>query len=343
MTHWYRKLATLAVVSMLMALGAGVAAAQENPPRRPQGVLVGRVALLKTLSEMSGQSIPDIVAQVEEGETLNDLAAALGLDPAAVVDHTAANLAERINQAVANGHLAQEQADEVLATLGADLTDLMARPVPERPLADRLDPERIRQLGGQGLIGALTNRTGLSPADLLAQARDNDLTTLAEIAAFNDIPVEDVIAAAEATAAERINAAVAGGTLTQEQADALLARASEYFANAVDHELPIGSGPVADVTREIVSSVVEQTGLEPVALLRELRGGATMQALLEANGSSVDVAVSAIMNGVEARTNRMLAGIEERVRQALTGEWQPGARLSEGRRGLLQDLRPQTR
>ncbi len=233
MTHWYERLAILVVVSLCLALGSGVAAAQENPQRPPQATLVGGIALIRTMAELSGQPMREILTQIEGEMTLNDLAVALELDPATVIDQTAIHLTERVNQAVTNGRITQERADEILATLEADLTALMAQPL---------------------------------PAHLHRPGEQNPIGTLAEL-----------------------------------------------------------------------------TGLEPLALLQELRGGATIQSLLEANGSSVDAAVSALMGRLEARSDRILDRIEARLRDLLSGDWEPSTRRFGEWRDLLDGLLPDVR
>ena len=148
--------------------------------------------------------------------TLNDVAAAQGIDLAAVVDQAAAALTERINQAMTNGNLDADRAETQIASLTADLTALMDTPLPANgPIRDQV-VERLtnalQDLGERGLIGALSDATGLTAQELLQQARDNDLTTLAEIAAFNNVALEDLQAAAQADAAERVNQALENGT-----------------------------------------------------------------------------------------------------------------------------------
>ena len=214
MRNWYRKLSIVLVIAIVMAFGAssvGNALAQEGPQTPARGALVGSGALVNALADLAGITPREVLAQLTQGMTLNDVAAAQGIDPAAVVDQAAAALTERINQAVENGNLDADRAEAQIASLTADLTALMDTPLPASgsirdQVAERVT-NALQDLGERGLIGALSDATGLTAQELLQQARDNDLTTLAEIAAFNNVALEDIQAAAQADVAERVNQA----------------------------------------------------------------------------------------------------------------------------------------
>ena len=85
--------------------------------------------------------------------------------------------------------------------------------------------ERVRRLLRGGLrIAAET--LGMTPAELRAELRED--RTVADVAEEREVPLSDVIDALTAAAAERIDAAVAAGSLSEERAakltDALPAR-----------------------------------------------------------------------------------------------------------------------
>jgi hypothetical protein len=198
----------------------------------------------------------------------------------------------------------------------------------------------LRDMGERGLIGALSDATGLTPQELLQQARDNELTTLAEIAAFNNLSLEDLLASAQADAAERIDQALQNGTITQEQSEALLARAEEFFANMANRPLPILTAPdrpAVDAIRAVTQTMIELTGLDAQTVAQEVRDGKTLEEILVANGVSVDDAVAAAMAQVQAQTDELLANAEQRIHDALTGGWQPRDPAA-GRPGVLGRL-----
>jgi hypothetical protein len=100
------------------------------------------VALQRTLfgiiSEVTGMEQQDLMAQIGEGQTLTEILEANGADLEEVVAQAVAAETERINQAVAEGTLNQEEADELLTDLEARIRELLEQPF---------------QFGGRGPFG----------------------------------------------------------------------------------------------------------------------------------------------------------------------------------------------
>ncbi len=315
----YKKLSILVVAAAILALGLGTASAQEPP--RNDGVRAGAQALIEALANLTGLTARELLADREPGTTLADVASAHGVDPAAVIAQAAATLTDRINQAVANGRLTQTRADEILATLEADLTELMNQPIPQpapRPLL-----EQIRERGERLLIDALTEATGQDALTLLNQARQQGLHTLAEVAAANGVAPEDVVAAAITAATEQINQALANGNLNQDQADRLLAGLEEAFTNAMNHPIPAGRpGSSAQpalaipLNRVVVQTVSDMTGLEIDDILEQMRGGSSLADLLAAYGVDADAVVDAVVSQVAERAEQQVRDILNATRPA---------------------------
>ena len=76
------------------------------------------------------------------------------------------------------------------------------------------------------------------------------------------------------------------------------------------------------------------TGLDPQDLAEAVRDGQTIEALLTANGVTLDEAVAAAMAPLQAQSEEMLTNAEQRIREALSGDWQPGDFAAEGLSGL---------
>ena len=354
MNTWYKRLSILLVATIVLTLGVSIASAQEPPRDHP---LIGAAALVAALTDMTGMTPQELLADVEPGTTtLAQVAEANGIDPAAVVAEASANITERINQAVENGRLSQEQADEILANLDANLTELMNQPIPERqrhPVADR-----IREAGIRTLVNALAEATGMDVADMLAQAQEQGLTTLAEIAEANGVAPEDVVAAAVADATEHINQAVTDGNLTQEQADNLIAGLEEAFTNAMNHPLPDRpQRPGIDRLREagaqtLIGALADATGMEPREMLAQAReqGLTTLAEVAEANGvAPEDVVAAAVATATEhinqavtdghltqEQADNLIAGLEEAFTNAMNHSFpqRPEGRPVDGRPGL---------
>lgn len=322
MKSWYRKLSVLLVVVTVLTVGAGVASAQE-PPRG--GQWVGARALVAALADLTGLSARELLADLSPGATLADVAAAHDVDPAAVVEQAAATITEQVNRAVENGRLSQERADEILATLESDLTNLMNQPLPEVTPPRPGIVDRVREGGVQSLIGAAAELTGLEPAEILQQMRQENLT-LAQVVEANGVDPQEVVEAAVADATGRINQAVENGRLSQEQADRLLAGLETAFTNAMTHPLPPRPEagrprPVMEAIQIVLQTVSELTGLEQQEIMEQVRQGSSLAAILEANGVDVETAVDSIMAQATERINQQmeeqLNNLEQRVRDAL--------------------------
>jgi CRISPR/Cas system-associated endoribonuclease Cas2 len=135
--------------------------------------------------------------------------------------------AERIQVAVENGRLTQEEADARLAQLRERVTERINEPgLPERP--DRGD----RGPRENGPLSIVADTLGMTTDELLAALDDE--TSIADVAAAQGVDVEDVVDALMERATERIQVAVENGRLTQEEADARLAQLRERVTERIN-------------------------------------------------------------------------------------------------------------
>ncbi len=177
--------------------------------------------------------------------------ASAALPSAVVVDDTdtsdraaerGARLAEVLQPLVADGTLTQEQLDTVVETLMEN--------APERDgrggrgghggRGDHDGPRGGR--GGHGLEAAAT-ALGLTADELRVELRDG--ATLADIAADEGVAVQTVIDAMVAELETHLDEHVASGELTQEEADAKLAKATEKITDLVNNGRPARGGEPA--------------------------------------------------------------------------------------------------
>jgi len=100
------------------------------------------------VAEVLGLTTEELRSRLGEGQTLADIARAEGVDVQAVVDAIVAAQKERLDQAVANGDLTEEEADQRAADLAEDV---QAR-VEGRAEGGR-DHGGLRGVGGHGLAG----------------------------------------------------------------------------------------------------------------------------------------------------------------------------------------------
>lgn len=234
--HWIQWTSVIALAAAVAVLGAGVASAQEQQPPdpaqpgRPERAWVGE--RLNPIRHLAGHVIAatgltpeQVLEQVRAGATLAEIAEANGADADAIIEWEVSEHEVRLNRAVATGRLTREEADAQLAEIRARVVAVMNGEVPF---------EARRPVGAlaQNLLDAAATATGLTPQTVIAQAMAG--ATLAEVITTNGGDVEAVTAQAIATATEQINAALAEGKLTQEQADRMLANLPDAVARMLE-------------------------------------------------------------------------------------------------------------
>ncbi|MCI0710178.1 MAG: hypothetical protein L0154_08445 [Chloroflexi bacterium] len=150
----------LIILSLLaiMAVSVGMVAAQGPGGRGGRG---GRghhhgSHLIETIAEALEMEPEDIIEalQAEEGTTLADVIEANGGDVEAIIAAVVEEKTERLNEAVADGRLTQEEADERLAELEERITERLnseftprgrrapsTEDVPEEESSDTTDDE----------------------------------------------------------------------------------------------------------------------------------------------------------------------------------------------------------
>ncbi|RME62337.1 MAG: hypothetical protein D6790_06510 [Caldilineae bacterium] len=164
---------------------------------------------LQAVADALGMTVEELQAAREEGKTLEEIAAEKGVDLQAVMLEQAQ---EKLAQAVADGKLTQEEADQILERIQNG----------EQP--GPFGPHR-GHAGGPGQ-DALAEALGMTPEELHDALRSGQ--TLEEIAAEKGVDLEavqeQIKADMLAQAQEKLAQAVADGKLTQEEADQILER-----------------------------------------------------------------------------------------------------------------------
>jgi hypothetical protein len=175
------------------------------------------LGLLSQSSLASAQTTPpaDESASSPVSRFLDNLAAALGIERTALDSAMESAAQTSADAAVADGSLSQEQADR--------LTDLAAQGNYAPFFGGRGGPGGPGR-GGPALhavheaaVSAAAQTLGLSVDELRTALRDGQ--SVAELAAANNTTEAAVLSAALAAARSELDALVAAGTLTQEQAD----------------------------------------------------------------------------------------------------------------------------
>lgn len=237
------RIGILAVVVLALAVSVGVVSAQPGNPGgggpggnqggRDGGRDGGRGAngdrggmlqdrplmgaareLLQIVADATGLDLFTINEQVRAGSSLAEVITANGGDVAAVKAEAITVATDAINQAVEDGRITQERADELLANLETAIDAALNR----NPAEEQFKRQVVARVAGE---------TGLQARDIMQQWQHG--ATLTQILTDSG---EDVAAFTTETldlAAARLTEAVENGRITQETADAWLVDYQTYL------------------------------------------------------------------------------------------------------------------
>jgi polyhydroxyalkanoate synthesis regulator phasin len=228
MNKWVVRFSMVALVAVIALGTVGFAAAQDNPPQpggsqqpgQQRPILLPRLGTLRgqvadAIVNATGLSREEILSQLRDGQTLNGILAANNIDPQVVIDAVTTVVTDDLNQAVADGRITQERADQVLANLPDNLDRLMNATAPGGLIQDR-----IHQRLEDSLIGVLAEMAGQDVGDVLRDAVTPP--SLADLAAQYGLDADAIIATTEQRITDDVNQAVDDGRLTEDQAAQIL-------------------------------------------------------------------------------------------------------------------------
>lgn len=238
-----KRLAVLVGVLVILMLSVSAIYAQgpgDGDGRGPGGKggpRGGHRVLIEEIANATDTSVEDIMSARASGQSFNDYVTENGGDPAAVVSAVLANAEEKMNEAVANGDMTQEEADEKLAELETRLTEAMASTDPLQR------PEGRPGKGGRrgfGAIGTISEAIGLDAEEIMSTWQEGG--TLADIITANGGDVEAVKAQIVADVTEKINEALAEGKIDQAEADEKLAELEAHVDEQLNSEFEAREG-----------------------------------------------------------------------------------------------------
>lgn len=224
---------------------ASISLAQEpdgsTPPAEGQMLRKARVALgLKELLKNSGVTHEELAAGIAAGQTLGQIIDASGDVSSAEAKAAAiAALETRLDEAVANGRLTQERADEISANAPATIDALLAAVPAEHMGPGHGGKPRLQGIG-RNALETVAEVLGRDVATIAADLRAGQ--TVAQIAG-DQTPAVTAALIAEANAG--IDKALADGKITAEQAETLKSRVEERvngFVNNTHQKGPGGRG-----------------------------------------------------------------------------------------------------
>jgi polyhydroxyalkanoate synthesis regulator phasin len=105
-------------------------------------------SLLEEAADTIGIEVDDLLDAVRDGQTIAEVAEGEGVDPQTVIDAIVAQARERLDEAVADGRIDQEDADEHLADLDERITEFVNEGFAALPVPDGgFFRERVKEWG----------------------------------------------------------------------------------------------------------------------------------------------------------------------------------------------------
>jgi AcrR family transcriptional regulator len=246
----FKKVGIGVLIVMVAALSvAGVVLAQEPTPPADDAFSFGEpgtgagLGMRRMDSRLGfGGGQPQALARalgidVEQvhaalAETIAALAESQGMTLEDLVDALIAPAIERIQQAVEDERLTQEQADEQIAQTEERLLEGLESGSWFSMGGVRLPDRRGHDSRDHLSVEAIAEVLGLEVEDLQEALADGQ--TIAEVAEAQGVALEDVVDALMASASERLQQAVDDGRITQEQADEQTEQMEEHILQMLE-------------------------------------------------------------------------------------------------------------
>ena len=197
----------------------------------------GAVLLVAGLGAAGAIAAARIISPGDESKAIiDDAASQLGVEPSELSDALKEALKNRIDEAVDQGRLTEEQADELKQRIDENQYPVLGGPWRFGPGLDGrghgFGP--FGHFGDFKLLSTAASYLGMTQAELREALEDK---TLAEIAKEHGKTAAGLVQQLVATQTKRIEEAVADGKLTDEQATALKAELKERMDAFVNGEL----------------------------------------------------------------------------------------------------------
>jgi hypothetical protein len=294
------KMLSLFVVLSSFVFGITAVGAQDATVE-PRADRIGPLrSVINIVADEIGLEPRDILVQLHDGLTLADIITTNGGDVDQVIADSLVQLTDQINQAVADGKLTQERADNLLT----NLEDVVTRGINGELFPNRPGRGAAGRVSERILIQAVADATSLRTPQILQQLHSG--STLADIITTNGVAVDAVVTSAVAAATEQVNTAVADGRLTQEQADQLIANLSDLYTATVNGEL---RQELLEnrVGRGVLNLAAEQTGLERAEIIQELQSGKSLADVLTEHNVDVTAFIETAVTQATERGNIAVA------------------------------------
>jgi hypothetical protein len=194
---------------------------------------------LETVAGFLGMEVDELAADLKDGASIADIA---GDDVEDVIDALVAEQEDRIDEAVANGRLSEEEAEEVRAAVtdrvvamvnGEHPTDLKPFGMDHFHGRERFDGFGFRHHFG---LDTIIEELDLSLDELRERLAGG--STLAEVASEQGVSTDTLVDALLADVDEKLDALVADQRLTRERADEIRAGSAAMIESMINGEMP---------------------------------------------------------------------------------------------------------
>lgn len=160
-----------------------------------------------------------------------------------------------------------------------------------------------------GVIRSVLDASGLDASVFRQGFADGK--TVNEILTDNDLDPAKVQADALSDIKSKLDARVAGGAITQDQADQAYARIEQRLPEFMDSTHHLGGhhlgGRILRGLQNMLGSAADVLGLQPSDLAQRLRGGETVATIAGEQGVPVDTVIDAIVADADARIDQAVA------------------------------------
>ncbi len=189
-----------------------------------------RVNPIDLLAEELDITPEEVIAELEDGTSIAEFAAANNVDVNTIVDAMVAEIEEHLTTAVENGRLTQAEADERLSTARENITERLQESW--QPKQGPRDGDKGPRDGDKGPRGGnphdaiIAEQLGMT-SDELREALQDGETSVADLAADKGVALDTIVDAIVSEIEERLSTAVENGRLTQAEADERLSTARD--------------------------------------------------------------------------------------------------------------------
>jgi len=186
--------------------------------------------LLQPIAEILGMTPGELQQALSDGTTLGEAAVEQGMSVDELTAALSAGIESRVAEALADGKITQEKADEILANSAERIDRLINRSHERGQQGDRGERMERRAEAREAMAEFL----GLSLDDMKEAYQDG--STLGEIAEDQGISIDDLTTFMTDYANAEIDEALADGTITEERAEQFRENLAERIENRINKE-----------------------------------------------------------------------------------------------------------